>query len=191
MAQRRKIGAVALLASMVVLTIGVSAAPAGAIVDGPCTGDASFAETAGGPTVASVTADQSLDDVVIVPKKAVVTYNGAIVIDPPSEPISFVGAISAEVAGIGSIEVFDWKGETKEVSISNGTDSYEVPSWVPGGTGTILVTATHLHGEVTCVAQVNVALDGSPGAAAVIAATGTVLFAAGTIGAGFKRKGVA
>ncbi|MCL1593340.1 MAG: hypothetical protein M3132_03180 [Actinomycetia bacterium] len=190
MTRKRKFGAVGVLATMIMLSVGVLASPAGAVVDGPCTGFAFFSTEAGGPTVAEIDATQSLSIVTVVPDKASVDYIGAIDMPEPSDPVSFVGGISANVAGVGSINMFDWNGETVEI-FAEGNETYDVPGWVPRGTGEILVTATHQQGGTTCVAEVNVTLDGSPGAAAIIAATGTLVFGAGTIGAGFKRKVVA
>lgn len=169
---------------MASLAVAALSAPAGAVVSGPCTGSAVFS------TGATITAEQPLDPATVIPDEDSVLYQGSINISPPDEPIPFEGGINAEIAGFGSFPVANWGGETEEVSDS-GTYIYEVPSWVPRGTGDILLSANHAQGGAECSGQVKVTLEGDPGTMAIVAATGTVLFGAGTIAAGVKKKGVA
>jgi hypothetical protein len=182
MATGRKIGALVVLGTMTVLTLATLSSPAGAVVSGPCSGSVEFSNGA------TITAEQPLDPATVIPAKDDASYKGSISIPPPDDPIPFEGGLSAEVAGLGTIPVVSWGGETVEVS-AGGTYIYEVPSWVPTGTGDILLTANHQQGGAECTGQVKVTLEGDPGAAAIIAATGTVLFGAGVVGAGFKKKG--
>lgn len=185
MARNRRLGVLVVLGTMTMFSVATLSAPAGAVVTAGCTGSATFSNG----TV--VTAEQPLSVVSVVPAEDTVAYNGAIDIPKPPDdsPIPFVGGVGARVAGISSWTVVSWSGETVEVSDS-GTHKYEVPDWVPRGTGTINVLVAHTQGGKTCNAEVNVTLDGSPGAAAVVAATGTLVFAAGVLGAGVKKKGV-
>lgn len=182
MARGRRIGALVVLGTMTVLTLATLSSPAGAVVSGPCSGSVEFSN---GETI---TAEQPLDPATVIPTKDNAFYEGSISIPPPDDPIPFEGGLNAEVAGIGTVPIVSWGGETVEVSAS-GTYIYEVPSWVPAGTGDILLTASHQQGGAECTGQVKVTLEGDPGAAAIIAATGTVLFGAGVVGAGFKKKG--
>ncbi len=184
MAQRRRIGVLIVLGTMTVFTVAALSTPASGVVSGPCTGSAVFS------TGATITAEQPLDPATVIPAADDVLYQGSIDISPPDEPIPFEGGISAEIAGLGSFPVASWGGETEEVSDS-GSYIYEIPSWVPSGTGDILLTGHHAQGGAECTGQVKVTLEGDPGAGAVIALTGTVLFGAGVIGAGVKKKGVA
>lgn len=184
MAQRRRFGALIVLGTMTVFAVAALSTPAGAVVSGPCTGSAVFS------TGATITAEQPLDPATVIPDADDVLYQGSINISPPDDPIPFQGGISAEIAGVGSFPVANWGGETVEVSDS-GTYTYEVPSWVPRGTGDILLTGNHAQGGAECTGQVKVTLEGDPGAAAFVALGGTVLFGAGVIGAGVKKKGVA
>lgn len=184
MARRRRLGVIIVLGTMTVFSVAALSTPAGAVVSGPCTGSATFS------TGATITAEQPLDPATVIPDADNVTYQGSIDIPPPDEPIPFEGGISAEIAGVGSFPVATWGGTTKEVA-ATGTYIYEVPSWVPRGTGDILLTANHAQGGADCNGQVKVTLEGDPGAAAIIAATGAALFGAGVIGAGVKKKGMA
>jgi len=184
MTRKRKIGALIVLGTMTVFTVAALATPAYGIVSGPCTGSASFSNGA------VITAEQPLDPATVIPDMDNVSYQGSIDISPPppDDPIPFSGGLNAEVAGIGSIPVVQWGGTTVEVSDS-GSYIYEVPSWVPRGTGDILLTANHQQGGAECTGQVKVTLEGDPGAAAIITAVGTLVFGAGVIGSGFKKKG--
>lgn len=184
MASKRRMGVLIVLGTMTAFTVAALATPAYGIVSGPCTGSASFSNGA------VITAEQPLDPATAIPDMDNVTYTGSIDIPKPDDPIPFSGGISAEVAGIGSIPVATWGGTTVEVSDS-GSYIYEVPSWVPRGTGDILLTATHQQGGAECTGQVKVTLEGDPGAMAIIAVVGTVVFGAGVIGAGVKTKGTA
>ncbi len=184
MTRRRRLSALVVLGTMTVFVATALSTPAGAVVNGPCTGSAVFS------TGATITAEQPLDPATVIPDADSVLYQGSINISPPDEPIPFEGGISAEIAGLGRFPVANWGGETEEVSDS-GTYVYEVPSWVPRGTGEILLSANHAQGGAECFGQVKVTLEGDPGAAAIIGATGTVLFFAGTLAAGVKKKGVA
>ena len=184
MVRIRRIGAVIVLGTMTVLTVATLSSPAGAVVTGPCSGSVEFSNGV------TIRAEQPLDPASVIPAQDSAIYQGLIDIPVPDEPIPFEGGLSAEVAGLGTIPVVGWGGETVEVSAS-GTYIYEVPSWVPKGTGDILLTASHQQGGAECTGQVKVTIEGDPGAAGIIAATGTVLFGAGVIGAGFKKKGVA
>jgi len=184
MAPKPRLGALLVLGTMTLFTIAALSTPVGAVVSGPCTGSAVFS------TGATITAEQPLDPATVIPDADDVLYQGSIDIPPPDEPIPFEGGISAEIAGVGSFPVANWGGETEDVSAS-GTYIYEVPSWVPRGTGDILLTGHHAQGGAECTGQVKVTLEGDPGAGAIIALTGTVLFGAGVMGAGVKKKGVA
>jgi len=184
MARTRRLGALAVLGTMTVFTIAALSTPAGAVVSGPCTGSAAFSNGV------TITAEQPLDPATVIPDADNVLYQGSIDISPPDDPIPFEGGISAEIAGVGSFPVATWGGTTEEVSAS-GSYIYEVPSWVPRGTGDILLTGNHAQGGAECIGQVKVSLDGDPGTAAIVSLTGTVLFGAGVAGAGVKKKGVA
>jgi len=182
MVRTRRIGALLVLGTITVASLALIATPAYGIVSGPCSGSATFSDG----TV--ITAEQPLDPATVIPDMDNVTYQGSIDIPPPDEPIPFSGGLNAEVAGIGSIAVVQWGGTTEEVSDS-GSYIYEVPSWVPRGTGDILLTANHQQGGAECTGEVKVTLGGDPGAAAIIAGVGTLVFGAGVIGAGVKKKG--
>ena len=181
--RRPRIAALVVLSAMTVLTVTALGAPASAeVIEGPCTGSATFS----GPF--TVTEAQPLNVTVIVPAEDTVQYVGNVNISPPDSPVPFAGAIDVALpVPFRGWTVVSWEGETEEVSDS-GSYAYVVPSWVPRGTGGLKVTATHTQQGTTCIVAVTMALDGDPGAAAIIGVAGTFVFAAGTLGAGIKKK---
>ena len=181
--RRPRIAAVVMLGAATVLTVTTLAAPASAeVIEGPCTGSVTFT----GPF--TVTEAQPLNVTVIVPTEDTVQYVGNVNISPPDSPVPFAGAIDVALpVPFRGWTVVSWNGETEEVSDS-GSYAYVVPSWVPRGTGGLRVTATHTQQGTTCIVAVTMALDGDPGAAAIIGVAGTFVFAAGTLGAGIKKK---
>jgi len=164
------------------------AAPAGAeVTRGTCVGTADFP---------SKTSDKTLDaerprsDVFLVPKQETVAYAGALAPDaqPFDSPVAFEGGLTLQLPRT-SWQVVSWGGESTQV-MADGTYTYDIPSWVPAGTGEFQLTGTHRQGDIDCEVIVTVQLDGEPGPAALIAAAGTVVFGAGVLAAGSK-KGVA
>ena len=179
--QRRRRASLGMLGVITILWVGAMAAPASSeVIEGGCTGDATFSD--------GTKVDQStpLGTTVIVPDGDTVTYNGSINKPKPDGPVRFDGGIDVRLP-FGGWTVVTWGGDTEEVSITNGTYTYEVPGFVPRGTGGLEVTATHVQLGQTCVVAVTMALEGDPGPAAIIGATGTLVFAAGIIGAGFRK----
>jgi hypothetical protein len=178
---RRRNSALALLGAITLLWVAAMAAPAsGEVISGDCTGDATFSD---GTRVDEMT---PLSTTVVIPDGDTVTYNGSINKDKPSDPVRFDGGIDVRLP-FGGFTVVTWGGDTEEVSITNGTYTYEVPSFVPRGTGDLEVTATHTQLGQTCVVAVTMSVEGDPGPAAIIGLTGTTLFAIGVLGAGFKK----
>jgi hypothetical protein len=184
MVRRRKLSAFLVLGTTTLLLVSALASPASAIVTDGCSGNAKFSNDT------TVDASQSLSIVSVIPEKDDdVRYTGMIDVPPPDEPVPFSGGIVAKVAGFLPIQVASWSDTTEENSQS-GVYTYEAPDWVPRGTGEITVEATHTQQGKTCVATVKMTLEGNPGAAAIVAATGTAVAGAGVVGAGMKKKGV-
>jgi len=184
MMRRRRLGAMLVLGTITVLTVSVLASPATAeVVQGPCTGSATFSNGV------VVTESQPIDQVVEVPDGDTVQYTGSVNIPQPSDPIPFDGGVDVRLP-IGGVTIVPWSGETLEVSDS-GEYTYTLPSSIPRGTGGLEVTARHTQGGVTCIVVVTMAVEGSPGTAALIGAAGTLVFGAGLLGAGFKKGGLA
>lgn len=183
MRRRTAIGA---LAAVTVLWLAMFAAPAGAeVIEGPCTG---FAEFSNGTRVTESTPLSVTNE---VPAKDTVAYAGDTTLSPPGEPESFSGNVSVRLPLGGSWVVADWPDnpdDTTEQTSATGSYAYEVPTWVPKGTGGLEVTATHTQRGQTCTVAVVMTVEGDPGPAAILGAAGSAMFAAGLIGAGFKRK---
>lgn len=176
-----------LLGALLLLLVGAMASPAAAtVVSGTCTGSADFAE--GGFTITEST---DSDTVVEVPAEDTVHYMGHTGGTPSDTPIDFSGDVAVELPFARTWVVEDWDGATMEVA-ADGFHTYEVPGFVPKGTGSLLVTATHKHGDAeTCVVEVRVAVAGDPGPAALGAAAGTALAATGMLASGIKKRGAA
>ncbi|MEN8040951.1 MAG: hypothetical protein ABFR95_05555 [Actinomycetota bacterium] len=178
---KQRTASLMLLGTMVAfLVIGLGTPAHGEVIDPGCTGSVTFT---GGPTV---TESQSLDDVVIVPEADTVQYTGSINIDPPSEPVEINGGIDVRLP-FGGWTVVSWPGTT-ELTEASGTYAYTVPGFVPRGTGGLEVTATHTQQGETCKVAVTMALEGDPGPAALIGATGTIVMGFATLGAGIRKK---
>lgn len=184
MVRRRRIGTMVVLGAATTLFFAALTAPVSAIVTDGCSGSAEFSNGT------EVNAAQSLSIVSVIPAKDDdVKYTGMIDVPPPEDPVDFVGGIVARVAGFVPITVASWSGTTEENSRS-GVYMYEAPDWVPRGTGEILLEASHTQQGKHCMASVKMTLEGNPGAAAIVAATGTAVAGAGVLGAGVKKKGV-
>lgn len=181
MRDRRRTASVVLLGTITMFMVVGLGAPAGAeVIQGGCTGSARFSD---GTTVTERT---PLSETIIVPDGDTVAWAGNINLPPPDDEVPFSGGIDVRLP-IGGWTVVGWGGETLEVSDA-GLYTYTVPGFVPRGTGGLEVTATHTQLGQTCVVAVTMALDGDAGAAAIIGATGTLVFGLATVGAGFKKK---
>ncbi len=157
------------------------AVPAGAVVNGPCTGRVEFSNGS------VLTAEQPLDPPTLIPPKDEVAWSGSIQASF-DEPVPYAGAVQASVGGIMNLQIAAWQGKSDETSAS-GTYAYQVPAFVPRGTGAILLTGQHAQGDVVCAGQVTLALEGSPGPVAYVSALGTAVFLAGTLAAGVAKGG--
>lgn len=181
MRNRRRTASLVLLGFITISWVVGAAAPVGAeVIQGGCTGSVTFSD---GTTVNEST---PLSQVVIVPDDDTVAYQGNINLDPPNDPVPFSGGVDVRLP-FGGWTVVPWSGDTEAVAAA-GDYAYGVPGFVPRGTGGLEVTAIHIQQGQTCVIAVTMALAGDPGPAALIGATGTVLFGAATIAAGMKKK---
>jgi hypothetical protein len=180
MANRRKTASALLLGTITMLWATGLAAPANAeVYEGSCTGSATFTDGT------KVTESHSIDDVVLVPEKDTVQWEGNTHLDPPSDEVPFFGNVSVALPRFNWV-VADWDGDTVEVK-DKGSYTYEVPSFVPRGVQ-FEVTGEHTQQGQTCVVAVTMKVDGERGPEAIIAATGTAVFALATLGAGMKKK---
>lgn len=150
------------------------------ITDGPCSGSVTFADT--GLTVA---ASDPAGTAVEIPETATVTYEAAIDIAEPAEPVDVSGEI---VLGLpfGSWSVADWSGRTADLATS-GTYTYAAPAWVPRGSGPVPIEIVHTHGDVVCRAQLQGAVAGSPwSVTSVLLLLSTAVFGVTMFAAGLK-----
>lgn len=156
-------------------------APAGhaEIEQGPCDGTAVFSD--GTTLAASDAADATLE----IPESDTVSYEGAIDIDVPDEPVDFSGEIVVSLP-FGNWTLATWSGETAEVAAS-GTYAYDAPSWVPRGSGAVPLEVSHTHGDVLCRANLQVAVAGSPWSlGSVILLASTLVFGIAAVAAGVR-----
>ncbi|RLE15995.1 MAG: hypothetical protein DRJ28_02650 [Actinobacteria bacterium] len=180
MRDKRRTASIVLLGTITMFWAVGLASPAGAeVFQGGCTGSAEFSD---GTTVTEST---PLSEVVIVPEEDTVVYQGSINLPPPDDEVPFAGGVDVRLPRF-NWTVVPWSGETVEVSDA-GTYTYDVPGFVPRGVQ-LEVSAAHTQQGQDCAVAVTMKLDGDPGAAALIGATGTVVFGAATIGAGMKKR---
>ena len=178
----RRVASVLLLSTLTVLFVGLLAVPAGAeITKGPCRGSVTFDDGR------VLDAARPKDDVFEGPLGATVAYSGDLGpgAEESDEPVPFDGGVSLRIPRV-SIPVVSWGGETTAVSDA-GTYTYDLPDIVPQGTGGLELTATHNHAGLACAAVVTVSIEGSPGVAAVVAGSLTLLAGAGTLAAGRNK----
>ena len=180
MRRRQRMASLVLLGTITGFWVVGMAAPANAeVFQGGCTGSAEFSDGT------KVTESTPLDEVVIVPEMDSVTYQGSINLPPPDDEVPFSGNVSVRLPRF-NWAVVSWADTTEEVS-AGGVYVYEVPGFVPRGVQ-LEVSAAHTQQGQTCAVAVTMKLNGDPGPAAIISAAGMVVFAAGTLGAGMKKK---
>jgi hypothetical protein len=179
---RRRLRAGVILGALVVAFSGTIAGTAyGEVIEGACTGSITFSDGT------KVTESQPLNEVVDVPPADTVTYEGMTGTPKPTSPVGFAGSVDVKLPVMTWV-VVSWSGETEENS-DDGTYTYDVPSFVPRGTGGFEVTAFHNQQGENCVVAVTMRLDGDPGPAAILGVALTGIFAAGVGAAGIKKKG--
>lgn len=182
----RRLASLTLLGAVAVIFVALLAAPALAeITKGSCRGSATWPEIQGDNVL---DAARPIDDAFVAPPGATVSYAGDLGpgATESDEPVAFEGGVSIRIPRM-SVPIVGWDGDTEEVSDS-GIYTYDLPDFVPRGTGPMEVTAYHNHsGYPDCEAKVAVTLDGSPGVAAVAAGGLTLLAGAGTVAAGRKK----
>ncbi len=150
------------------------AAPAGAVVEGPCRGEAIWQGEPG-----TVRASES--GTVTVPKEATVRWAGLIVI-PPRKGMSHSGEISVQLPPpFADLTIDSWSGTTDKIA-DQGRKHYELPDVVPGIEFT--VSGTHEQAGAVCTGHVTVKVDGGAGPAGIVLTallipTGALLFTAG------------
>jgi hypothetical protein len=175
------------LSAMMILMVTSLAAPASAeVIQAGCSGLAVFSN---GTEVNESTPIEIVNE---VPDMDEVIYVGMIDLEPADEPEDFSGNVTVALPLGQRWTAASWPvppGKTETVEAS-GTYIYEVPGFIPRGTGGLLVTAFHQQRGVTCEVQVTMALAGSPGPVAFVATAGAIVFGLGVAAAG-SRKGVA
>lgn len=185
MKRRRRLAAFGGVGGITALLVIGMAAPATAeVLEGPCVG---FAEFSNGVLITESTPISTINE---VPEQDTVIYAGDTTLPPPDEEEPFEGNVTVKLPFGQDWVVVSWPdppGETEEVADA-GTYTYEVPSWVPRGTGALEMTAYHQQRGQVCKVAVSMKLAGSPGSAAFLGAAGTAVFGAGVIGSGFKKR---
>ena len=183
---QRRLAKVMLFGMLSMLFVAFLAIPAAAqITKGNCRGSATFPEKA---TDKILDAARAKDSVFEMPLSSTVTYTGDLGpgAQPSDEEVSFKGGVSLSIPRM-SIPIASWEGDTKEVS-DTGTYTYDLPDFVPQGTGGLELTAWHNHtGHPDCEAVLTVSITGDPGGVAYAAGGLTVIAGVGTMAAG-RRK---
>jgi hypothetical protein len=182
----RRVATVLLLGMLTTLFVGILALPAFAeITKGSCTGQATFPSK---PTDKQLTAERPKDDVFDVPDTDSVQYSGNLGpgAEPSEEPVAFEGGLTLALPRY-NLTVAGWEGDTEDV-MYGGVYTYEIPDFVPRGTGGLELTGWHNQtGYPDCEGVVTISLQGDRGVAPLIAGGVTLLAGAGTLAAG-RRK---
>ena len=182
-----------ILLGAILLGLGfVGASPAAAEIDGPCTGSGDFED--GTKDAGPFTVDGNTSDVVEVPLKDTVRWQGAI--DGVSGEREFAGLIEVDLPWpLGAATIDTWDGSTDETG-NKGDKSYDLPSAIPRGVE-FEVSGQHSEdGTVVCSGTVKVKVEGgafdSP--LAPVGIGGTVISGIGLALAGLSKaaaRGVA
>ncbi|HEX9258670.1 MAG TPA: hypothetical protein VF855_03975 [Acidimicrobiales bacterium] len=147
------------LAVLAALTAGLGlllAAPASAKINGPCTGSATITGD-GGETVKLDPATS--EGPYVVPASGSADYEGTITGVPAGKQAYFGQVVLQMPPPFSDIVIKDWSGETELVT-KKGTETYDLPSFVPKGVEMPL-SAAHAQGGVACSTNVVVKIDGS------------------------------
>ncbi|MEN8112850.1 MAG: hypothetical protein ABFS21_00565 [Actinomycetota bacterium] len=166
------------------LTLALAAPASAESIRGDCVGSATFPSKADDTVLSS---DRPKSDVFLVPKDETVAYEGALSegAQPLDSPVPYEGGVQVKLPRY-TWSVSHWGGTSDQVA-ADGTHTYSIPGFVPGGTGEFELTAFHTQGDADCAVVVTIQLDGEPGPAALVAAAGTVVFGAGMLAAGAKK----
>ncbi len=179
-------------AGVVGVALFASAAPASAVIDGPCTGSADLLGDDGSAT--SVDGDTA--ERVTIPRSADVSYRGSITVPEPSDEMPHSGSVTLDVAaGLDLIPFLDdpefsswsWDGTTDQVQ-TQGETSYDLdlPADLGGGIkGT--ARGSHTQAGVTCTGSLDITVGGS--AANPASAGAAALTAAGAAGLAVSALG--
>src|SRR5690606_35242635 len=152
-----------LTAVTVLAAVGVAAWPDPAAADlvdppGSCVGTGTWHD--GGFTVDSSTAERGT--VIEVPRADRVSWSGEVVgVDPGTER-----TIAGSVAGrlpvpLGSFTLTDWAGPTTTAAAS-GTETYDLPSFVPAGVVFQLQVEHYEDGALYCSGAAQLRIAGGP-----------------------------
>lgn len=185
MHRRKRLAALGVLGGTVMLMVASLAAPASAeVIQAGCSGSASFSNGT------EVNESTPVEIVNLVPEMDNVIYFGMIDLEPADEPEDFSGSVTVALPLGQRWTAASWPvppGKTETVE-ATGTYRYEVPGFVPRGTGGLLVTAFHQQRGVTCEVAVTMALAGDPGPVAYVTTAGTLVFGLGVAAAGSRRR---
>lgn len=159
------------------------AAPASAVVTGPCDGSVTIGGVTYGPE------NDTEDDPIVIPEERsglVAEWEGTTGV-PIRDHVGSVGI----VVGPSTIEITHWSGANAEdeTAASGSYSLNSLPSMVANLTGIYEVTATHAGTGGSCSGSVMVLLEGNPLTTPVGAASvgGTLLAGAGMLLAGRGR----
>ena len=152
---RRALVAVAALAAGVV----ANARPAAAVLDGRCTATGAF--EAGTKAKGPFTVDAHTSDVVVIPLKDRVDWQGSIDITPHDRAVS--GNVRIKMPWpLPSVTVESWgKNGKKAHAVDNrGIESYDLPSVIPRGVE-LTVQGAHNDDGASCNGSLRIEVEGS------------------------------
>ncbi len=170
-----------------------TALPAGADVIDP-SGACQASGTWQDEGVTRASGDFSPDDVVVIPQEDTVDWEGGVGDAAPGETgeaRDISGEIAVDAAGITTIPIDDWDGES-ELYGNSGTYDYEVPDFLVNVK--LKLTGEHSEeGSRVCGGSVYLKVEGGTfsNPLAIAALVGLVLTGAGMLSAGAVRRGVA
>ncbi len=162
MGVRRRIAPAFAAAALIGTAVIVPATPAHAVVNGPCTGTASFVK--GLKKSGPFTVDANTAGTITVPLKDTVNWTGSIALSPHQRPTD--GYVRVDLPWpFGGVDIETW-GKRKDgrpsFNVANkGTEDYDLPSVVPRGVD-LKVVGEHIDDTATCSWEITIQVEGNP-----------------------------
>jgi len=136
--------------------LGAVALPASAAVSGPCTGSATFTPGPDGTASVAITHRNAGDRTFVIARRSSVAWQAAV----PGPPGTYAGSVAVDLpAPFGSLAVKEWSGTSSDPE-DEGTQRFDVPGIVPGGT-TLTLDVAHRDANGTCAGSATLQIEGN------------------------------
>lgn len=144
---RRLVVATLLVVTGAMAMVGLGSAPAGAVINGDCEGSGTITPEPGAEGSAVTVEPKERTGVWEVPYAGSVAWRGEVGDGSETDERSHNGEVRAEfppgvdelIDLVADVGVWSWSDDDATTTAENGTETYEVPDWVPGGMEVVVV----------------------------------------------------